>query len=77
MTKAVQQYIIGAGLVPDSGWMLDVGGRAAGGRDSVKLSEQTGDAFKKFLVQAMSETLVDVLKSPQGKRAIAAAATAR
>ena len=79
VTKAVQQYIIGGGSQAGQ-WMrmLDVGGRAAGaGAIPVKLSEQTGDAFKKFLVQAMSETLVDVLKSPQGKRAIAAAATAR
>lgn len=79
ITQAVQRYIIGGGSQAGQ-WMrmLDVGGRAAGaGAIPVKLSEQTGDAFKKFLVQAMSETLVDVLKSPQGKRAIAAAATAR
>jgi len=79
ITQAVQRYIIGGGSQAGQ-WMrmLDVGGRAAGaGAIPVKLSEQTGDAFKKFLVQALSETLVDVLKSPQGKRAIAAAATAR
>lgn len=79
ITKAVQRYIIGGGSQAGQ-WMrmLDVGGRAAGaGAIPVKLSEQTGDAFKKFLVQALSETLVDVLKSPQGKRAIAAAASAR
>jgi hypothetical protein len=79
--KAVQKFIVGGGSQAGA-WsrMLDLpgGNRAASNVIPVKFSEQSGDQFKKFLAQAVSDAFADILKSPRGKQAVkAAVATAQ